>query len=94
MLVVVPVSNDYRLLVLVVAVSYWLATEVRSDFNKMTFILFGVLFSAHPLQFAKDSSFTIGGLITFPILLFLLFNALKTEPVPSPDKPESNYAVH
>ena len=75
MLILVPLSYDYRLLWLLPVFVIWLNSEKNSKFRLPLIVAFGVLFSARPIYFLTDR-LTIGSMMTFPLLLTILIAIL------------------
>jgi hypothetical protein len=71
MLMLVPLSYDYRLLWLLPVFAIWLASEANSKFRWHLVVAFGVLFAARPIYFVTERM-TVGSMMTFPLLLTIL----------------------
>ena len=68
-LLITPISNDYRLLLLIPFVAYWIFEHEHYEFKLHFVVLLGILFSVRPLLWVENSAQTLGGLFTMPILL-------------------------
>lgn len=68
-LLITPISNDYRLLLLIPFVAYWIFEHEHYEFKLHLVVLLGILFSVRPLLWVENSAQTLGGLLTMPILL-------------------------
>ena len=79
---ITPISNDYRLLLLMPILAYWIFEHEESEFKLHFVVLCGILFSVRPLLWVTESAQTLGGLLTMPILLTLfvivIMNRLKS----------------
>jgi hypothetical protein len=76
LLLISPLSNDYRLLYLIPVLSFWFPRITSTTNTTAVVWITGLLVSARPLQYATDTSFTLGGVFTAPLLLALLVIAV------------------
>ncbi len=75
MLLLIPLSYDYRVLWLVPAYAFWLIDNQHSRFKLFHVMAFGALFAARPVSFITDR-ISIGSILSFPILLSVLIAIL------------------
>ena len=74
-----PLSNDYRMLLLIPAVANWYTSSTsRLNSNRM-WVCLGICLASRPIFYISESGMTVGGLLTAPLLLFVFVKVLQTE---------------
>lgn len=74
LLLCVPLSNDYRLLVILP--TFFLAVELGLASSNFLTAVIGVAICAKNVHFLGDTGITVGGLLTMPLLLTALISIL------------------
>lgn len=72
-----PISNDYRLLLLMPVLAFWIYDSPVNNLKKHTVISCGILFAVRPILWVTDSAQTLGGLFTMPILVVLFIGVIR-----------------
>ena len=78
-LLVTPLSNDYRLLLLIPAAVNWYSTSTYRLNSRRMWVFVGVCLASRPILYISESAMTLGGLLTAPLLLLIFVKVLQTE---------------
>jgi hypothetical protein len=89
-LLVTPLSNDYRLILLIPAIVNWYSDSTFRANGHKVWIPLGLILASRPIYYVKESAMTLGSLLTAPLLIIVFVCVLQNKRTEFLNVPKGN----